>query len=254
MPDVRQLFGLDGRRALITGPTRGIGLSIARLFAAAGAELILVGNDARACDDLATELGGISLPADVRDPAELARVAERGEAEGGIDVLVCNAGIAGTEQLMHAASRAEREELFAINLDHPLLLSGLVAPGMARRGRGSIILLSSIAGFRGNARIGLYGMTKAALAQLARNLAVEWGPSGVRANAIAPGLIATSWAESVIGDPAAAERRLGQTPLRRIGTPEEIASAALFLASEAAGFVTGQTIVVDGGTLISDGN
>ena len=97
-------------------------------------------------------------------------------------------------------------------------------------------------------------MTKAALAQLARNLAVEWGPSGVRANAIAPGLIATEWAGAILSSPDRAERRLGLTPLRRAGSPEEIAATALYLASDAGGFTTGQTIVVDGGTLISDGS
>jgi len=125
---------------------------------------------------------------------------------------------------------------------------------MAARGRGSIVLLSSIAGLRGNAMLGHYGMTKAALAQLARNLAVEWGPSGVRANAIAPGLIATEWAGAILSSPDRAERRLGLTPLRRAGSPEEIAATALYLASDAGGFTTGQTIVVDGGTLISDGS
>jgi NAD(P)-dependent dehydrogenase (short-subunit alcohol dehydrogenase family) len=212
------LFRLDGRRALITGPTRGIGLSTARLFAAAGAELVLAGIEAQACEALAQELNGEALPCDVSDCEALERLAEQA---GTIDILVCNAGIAGTPGPMHAAPPEERAALFATNLDHPLLLSGLIAPAMAQRGRGSIVLLSSIAGLRGNTALGIYAITKAALAQLARNLAVEWGPCGVRANAIAPGLIATDWADAIVREPATAERRLRQTPLRRIGRVEE---------------------------------
>ncbi|HSG57564.1 MAG TPA: SDR family oxidoreductase, partial [Paracoccaceae bacterium] len=171
-----------------------------------------------------------------------------------IDVLVCNAGIAGPPGPMHKLAEDDRRRLLAVNLEHPLILSSLIAPSMAARGGGSIVLMSSIAGMRGNAAIGMYGMTKAAVAQLARNLAVEWGPQGVRANAIAPGLIATDWAAAILADDSAAERRLGLTPLRRAGDPAEIAATALFLASQASSFITGQTIVADGGTLITDGN
>ncbi|RYY40328.1 MAG: glucose 1-dehydrogenase [Sphingomonadales bacterium] len=248
-------FRLDGRTALITGPVRGIGLAIARLFAGAGARLVLADVDAAACNALAEALGGISIPTDVGDAAAIERLAEQAEARtGGIDILVCNAGIAGQASPMHAVDEAERERLYAINLLHPLRLTGKIAPAMAARGRGSIVLLSSIAGLRGNAMLGHYGMTKAALAQLARNLAVEWGPSGVRANAIAPGLIETDWAGAILSSPERAARRSGVIPSRRAGTPDEVAATALYLASDAGGFTTGQTIIVDGGTLISDGN
>ena len=248
-------FRLNGRTALITGPVRGIGLAIAHLFAGAGARLVLADLDAAACDVLADELGGISIPTDVGDSAAIERLAEQAEAQtGGIDILVCNAGIAGQASPMHTMTEDARERLYAINLLHPLRLTGHIAPAMAARRRGSIVLLSSIAGLRGNAMLGHYGMTKAALAQLARNLAVEWGPCGVRANAIAPGLIETDWAGAILSSPERAARRLGMTPLRRAGSPDEVAATALYLASDAGGFTTGQTIVVDGGTLISDGS
>lgn len=248
-------FRLEGRTALITGPVRGIGLAIAQLFAGAGARPVLADVDAVACDALARELDGISIPTDVGDAVAIERLAAQAETlTDGIDILVCNAGIAGQPSPLHAATEAEREQLYAINLLHPLRLSNRIAPAMASRGRGSIVLLSSIAGMRGNAMLGHYGMTKAALAQLARNLAVEWGSSGVRANAIAPGLIETDWAGAFLSRPERAARRLGLTPLRRAGTPEEVAATALYLASDAGGFTTGQTIVVDGGTLIADGS
>ncbi len=125
---------------------------------------------------------------------------------------------------------------------------------MAERGSGSVIFMSSIAGLRGNKMIGLYGVTKAALAQLARNLAVEWGPSGVRVNAISPGLIRTALSKGLMEDAGFMQRRLAMTPLRRVGEVHEIAGVAIWLASRAGAFVTGQNIVVDGGTLISDGN
>lgn len=251
MSELAELFGLAGQRVLVTGPTSGIGLAIARLFAAAGAHLVLAGNDAQACADLADELSATAIPTDVANPVALDRLATQC---GTVDVLVCNAGIPGIAGPMHAMEADERDRLYAVNLAHPIHLTSLLAPVMAERGGGRIILLSSIAGLRGNAAIGHYGIGKAGIAQLARNLAVEWGPHGLCANAIAPGLIDTSWSTAILADPEAARRRIGQTPLRRLGQAEEVAATALFLASKASAFITGQTIIVDGGTTISDGN
>lgn len=251
MSGLDRYFGLEGKAALIVGATGGIGTEISRAFAAAGAKLVLSSNDEAACKSLVEELGATSHPADVRNTADIDGLVE---AVGAIDILICNAGISGHFGPLGDASDEDRSEIFDINLNAAIHLTSRTAPTMAARGGGSIILMSSIAGLRGNARLGLYGLTKAALSQLARNLAVEWGPRGIRANAIAPGLIRTSWADAILSSREKSAARLGQTPLRRIGEPWEVAGTALFLASPASAFITGQTIVVDGGTLISDGN
>lgn len=235
---LERYFGLAGKRALVTGGTRGIGLAIVEAFQTAGAEVVVAADD-----------GGIRC--DLRDPAQIEALVRQ---SGPIDILVCNAGIAGPFGPSGDATDEEIDDVLAVNLKQSLRLTRLIAPSMAERGGGSIILTASLAGLRGNKSIGLYSVTKAALMQLARNLAVEWGPRNVRANALAPGLIETGWTKAILSDPAASERRLGLTPLRRVGQPWEVAAAALFLAAPGGGFITGQTLVVDGGTLITDGN
>jgi NAD(P)-dependent dehydrogenase (short-subunit alcohol dehydrogenase family) len=142
----------------------------------------------------------------------------------------------------------------AVNLRSQVVLCNLALPHIAARGGGAAILVSSISGLRGNGRINAYALAKAGVSQLARNLAIEWGPRGVRVNAIAPGFIATELSAPLLADAKFMERRMGMTPLRRPGTPAEVAGAAVFLASPAGGFVTGQTLVVDGGTVITDGS
>jgi NAD(P)-dependent dehydrogenase (short-subunit alcohol dehydrogenase family) len=257
------LFDLTGKVALLTGATRGIGLAMARQFLAAGATLVISSNEPEACAQVARQLSAehgasrrvLGVPCDVAVRAELkALVAAALAAFGRIDVLCCNAGIAPHAGPLHTASDQDWDRTMTVNLRSMLWLTSLVVPGMAERGDGAVILTASLAALRGNKRIGLYGLAKAGCAQLARNLAVEWGPRNVRVNAISPGVIDTEFALPISADPAALQRRLAATPLRRLGHPDEVAGVALLLASRAGGFITGQNIVVDGGTLISDGN
>jgi NAD(P)-dependent dehydrogenase (short-subunit alcohol dehydrogenase family) len=258
MGSMHSLFGLGGKVAVVTGAARGLGQAIAAAMAAHGASVVLADVDGQACEAAAAELredGGdvLAVSCDVSDPAAVAQLAEIVNGwRGGIDILVCNAGIQGPAGPLAQATDADWDRVFAVNLRGAARLTNHLLPIMARQGGGSVILMSSIAGLRGNRAIGLYGLSKAALAQLARNLAVEWGPQGIRVNAIAPGLIRTPLAHDLLASEEFMARRLAMTPLRRVGEPHEIAGVAVMLASPAGGFITGQTLVVDGGTLITD--
>lgn len=250
------LFDLTGRTALVTGATQGLGLAITQALAGHGARLIVSDRDVAACERTATELqrAGHEAMAISADLASAEAIDALCEAAGPVDVLVCNAGVQGPAGPIASATDADWQQVMNINLRAAVRLSSRLIPGMAARGGGSVILMSSIAGLRGNRAIGLYGLSKAALAQLARNLAVEWGPRGVRVNAVSPGLVRTPLAAQLLADEVFMARRLQATPLRRVGEPHEIAGVVLMLASRAGGFVTGHNLVVDGGTTISDGS
>ena len=256
----RGLFDLSGQIALVTGAAQGLGLAIAQALAAHGAGVVLADRDEAGSQAAAVALreqghDALAVRCDVADPAETGRLADAALAwRGRIDTLVCNAGIQGPAGPLANANDEDWQRVFDVNLRGAARLANALLPTMAAQGGGSVVLMSSIAGLRGNKSIGLYGLSKAALAQLARNLAVEWGPAGVRVNAVSPGLIRTPLAERLLADPEFMARRLAQTPLRRAGEPEEIAGAVLLLASRAGGFITGQNLVVDGGTTIGDGN
>jgi NAD(P)-dependent dehydrogenase (short-subunit alcohol dehydrogenase family) len=258
MKTLHELFSLSGRVALVTGAAQGLGRSIATALGAHGAAVVLADVNAGACDAAAADLreqgiDALAVCCDVGDAAAVERLAEIAIGwRGRLDTLVCNAGIQGPAGPLAEVSDEAWQRVFDVNLRGAARLAKRVLPVMAGQGGGSLILMSSIAGMRGNRAIGLYGMSKAALSQLARNLAVEWGPQNIRVNAIAPGLIRTPLANELLASDAFMRRRLDMTPLRRVGEPHEIAGVAVMLVSAAGGFITGQTLVVDGGTLISD--
>lgn len=252
------LFSLEGQVALVTGAAQGLGHAIAAALGRQGAAVVLADLDLPACEGAAAGLraegiDALAVACDVGDAVAVERLAASAIAwRGRLDTLVCNAGIQGPAGPLAETSERDWDRVFEVNLRGAARLANHVLPVMAGQGGGSVVFMSSIAGLRGNRAIGLYGMSKAALSQLARNLAVEWGPAGIRVNAIAPGLIRTPLATSLLASDDFMARRLAMTPLRRVGEPHEIAGVAVMLASAAGGFITGQTLVVDGGTLISD--
>lgn len=250
------MFDLSGKGAIVTGSTRGIGRAIAEGLIAQGARVVISSEDAGDTARVAAELGMPGQVCDVTDATALAALVERAVAEfGGLDVLVCNAGITGKLGPFAEIDMADYARVLAINLTSQVSLCNLALPHIAARsGGGAAILMSSLSGLRGNGRINTYALSKAGVAQLARNLAVEWGPRDVRVNAISPGFIATELSAPLLANEAFMARRMAMTPLRRPGTPREIAGAAVFLASAAGAFMTGQNLVVDGGTLITDGS
>jgi NAD(P)-dependent dehydrogenase (short-subunit alcohol dehydrogenase family) len=254
------LFSLAGKTALITGATRGIGLAIAREYGQAGARLAINSESAQDCEHVVEELreagfDACAVPANLNKQSEVADMATAVlQHFGHLDALVCNAGVAPHHGPLASASDLQWEQTMTVNLRSAVWLTNALLPAMTANGGGSVILMASIAGVRGNKSLGLYSLSKAALAQLARNLAVEWGPANVRINAISPGVIETEFSQQLIAQPAVMERRLALTPLRRVGIPSEVAALALLLAAPGGAFITGQNLLVDGGTTIGDGN
>jgi len=252
------LFDLGGKVAVITGSSRGIGKAIAERFAEHGAKVVISSRKAEPCAAVAAALNAkhgagtaISVPANISSKDELKHLIDETTRQlGPVDVLVCNAASNPYYGPMAGIADEQLRKILDNNIVANHWLINFVAPGMIERKGGSIIIVSSIGGLRGSPIIGAYCISKAADLQLARNLAVEYGPHNVRVNCIAPGLIKTDFARALWEDEAALKERTKTTPLRRIGEPDEIAGAAVFLASKAGSFVTGQAIVVDGGVTI----
>ncbi len=236
------LFDLTGKVAIVTGSTRGIGRASAEALAAHGAKVVISSRKQDACDEVA---------ASISDKAALEYlVNETRRVFGRVDILVCNAA----SNPYYGPLGGIADDQFRKILDNNILsnhwLIQMVAPEMRARKDGSIIIVSSIGGLRGSPVIGAYNVSKAADFQLARNYAVEFGPDNVRVNCIAPGLVRTDFARALWEDPERIKVTNSTTPLRRIGEPEEIAGAVVYLASKASAFMTGQAMVIDGGVTI----
>ena len=254
---MKNLFSLAGQVAVVTGSSRGIGRSIAETMAELGAKVVVSSRKAEACEEVAKVIrdsGGeahvIACNISRRNEIE-ALVAGALQKYGRIDSLICNAAINPVYGSLSQLQDEAFDKIMATNVRSNLWLCNLVIPGMIERGSGSIVIVSSIAGLRGNTVIGAYGISKAADFALARNLACEYGPHNIRVNCIAPGLIKTDFARALLEDEKSLPPRLAATPLRRIGMPDEIGGIAAFLASPAASFITGQVIVADGGVTIA---
>ena len=250
------LFDLTGKTALITGSSKGIGRAIAERMAEHGANVVVSSRKRDACQVVAdgiTAKGGraMVIPANVGRKEELqALVDQTIAAWGGIDILVVNAAVNPFYGPAIECPDDAFDKVMSSNVKSTFWLCNMVLPQMAARGGGAVIVISSIAGLRGTPVIGPYGISKAADTAITRNIAVEWGKHNIRANCIAPGLVKTDFAKALWEDPAVLAKRTRDSPLPRIGEPDEIAGAAVFMASAAGNFMTGQVMVIDGGVTI----
>ena len=250
-----ELFDLSGKVAVITGSTKGIGKAIAQRMAEHGAKVTISSRKPGPCDEVAAEINArypgaaIAVPANISSKEDLQRlVDETRKAFGKIDILVCNAASNPYYGPMSGISDEAFRKILDNNIVSNNWLINMVAPEMAERKDGAIVIISSIGGLRGTPVIGAYAISKAADMQMARNLAQELSPSNIRINCIAPGLVKTDFAKALWDTPEAERRSSAGTPLRRLGDPDDIAGAAIYLASKAGAWTTGQTIVVDGGS------
>jgi NAD(P)-dependent dehydrogenase (short-subunit alcohol dehydrogenase family) len=253
------LFDLTGKVVVVTGSSRGIGRAIAERMAEQGAKVVVTSRKLDACETVVQSIKGnggeaVAIACNIGRKEELQALVDGSiKHYGGIDVLVCNAAVNTYYGPSIDTPDDAYEKIMSSNVRSNFWLCNMVLPQMAERGGGSIIIISSIAGLVGSPTLGVYGLSKAADMALARNLCAEWGPKNIRANCIAPGLIRTDFAKALWDDPKIYAHTVKAYPLRRIGEPDEIAGAAVFLAGPSGSFTTGQTIVIDGGGVVGRG-
>ena len=253
------LFDLTDKVVVVTGASRGIGRAMALRMAGAGARVVVSSRKLDACEEVVRTIcdaGGkaAAVACNVTHIDQLEHlVATSHDVFGRIDCLVGNAAVNPHYGPMTTISESAFEKIINCNVRANLWLARLVLPGMAERGEGTIIYVSSIAGIKGTDDIGTYGISKAAVIAMARNLAITWGEHGIRINTIAPGLVRTDFARALWENPERLAKVEEHYPLRRIGEPDDIAGTSVFLASDAGRYITGQTIVVDGGGTVAAG-
>ena len=253
------LFDLKGKSAIITGSSRGIGRAIAEAMADQGARVVISSRKPGPCEEVAADINkkhgdgtAIAIPANISSKEDLqAMVDETNKSFGKIDIVVCNAASNPYYGPMAGISDDAFTKILQNNIISNHWLIQMCAPQMRERKDGAVIIVSSIGGLRASPVIGAYNISKAADFQLARNLAAEFGADNIRVNCIAPGLIKTDFAKALWDNPETLKRALTGTPLKRIGDPEEIAGAAVYLASKAGAYMTGQMLVVDGGATVT---
>ena len=256
---VSTLFDLTGKVAVVTGSSRGIGRAIAERLAEHGAKVVVTSRKLDACEEVVQSIvsrGGEAF-------AHACNIGRKEDLQGlvnaaiqkwdGIDIMVCNAAVNPHFGPSIDIPDDAYDKVMNSNVRSNFWLCNMVLPQMAERGGGSIIIVSSIAGLLGSSTLGVYGISKAADMALTRNICTEWGPKNVRANCIAPGLVRTDFARALWENQEIYEKTVKVYPLRRIGEPDEIAGAAVFLAGPSGSFMTGQTIVIDGGAMVGRG-
>jgi NAD(P)-dependent dehydrogenase (short-subunit alcohol dehydrogenase family) len=244
-------LGLRDRVCVVSGAGSGIGRGVALAMAWAGASVVLLDKNEVNCRATAEALRPtgartLALTCDIADPASVAAAESTSRAIGPCDILVNNAGVLLPGSLA-TLPLADWNLLLSVNLTGYLLCAQAFGKAMIERGRGAIVHTASIAGSNAQAFSGAYSVSKAGVLMLSRQLAVEWGPHGVRSNVLSPGLVRTPMSEEFYRAPGVAERRAAAIPLGRVGSPEDMAQVVLFLASDRAGFINGQEIIVDGG-------
>lgn len=251
--ELTSLFNLTETVAIVTGGSRGIGRSIAIRLAQHGAKVVVSSRNYESCDKVVKTIqnfGGeaTTITCDLQQKEQLQNLVDQtNKIYGRIDSLVCNAGVNSFVGSSLQISDQDYEYIMNTNVRSNFWLSNMVVPIMKNQGQGNIIIISSIAGFQGSQLIGVYSMSKAAILQLVKNIAVEFGKYNIRANCIAPGLIKTDMSKNMISNSNFVDKFVVSTPLGRIGEPDEIAGAAVFLSSQAGSYITGQTIIIDGG-------
>ncbi len=250
-------FDLTGKVAIITGSSRGIGKAIAEDYADHGAKVVITSRNIGPCEEVAAAINArhpgaaIAVASSLSSKESLQAMVDAGRAAfGRIDVLICNAASNPHYGPMETITDEAFRKTLDLNIVAQHWLITMVAPEMRARKSGSIILVSSIGGLRGSSILGAYSITKAADIQMAKNLAREFGPDNVRINALAPGLVRTDFAKALWENPENLKHSVEGACLGRIGEPHELAGAAVFLGSDASSFMTGQTLVVDGGVVV----